>query len=156
VSLEVSPVAVTGTWWRHLPAGGDPAQRGARPASGRWQRGDTLAALYLASDADTCWAAWCRGLAEDGVEPLDALTRDLWRFAVALDGVAALDNDERLERGGLSGPTPSRAERPRYVEVGRALRTAAGGSGPRLAHSRIGRPHPDPSTLRKDRNVALH
>ena len=128
MSLDVSPVAVTGTWWRHLPAGGDPAHRGTRPASGRWQRGDTVAALYLASDAATCWAEWYRRLAEDGVEPLDALPRDLWRFAVALDNVAALDSDERLKRVGLSGPAPSRGEWPAYQAVGERL-WAAGFAG---------------------------
>jgi two-component system, NtrC family, sensor kinase len=49
-----------------------------------------------------------RRLAEDGLAPLDALPRDLWRLAVALDGVAALDADERLAHVGLRAPTPSR------------------------------------------------
>jgi hypothetical protein len=56
VTLDVKPVAVTGIWSRHVPAGGDHAHRSDRPASGRWQRGDVVAAGYLASDADTCWA----------------------------------------------------------------------------------------------------
>jgi hypothetical protein len=67
VTLDVTPVAVTGTWWRHLPADGDPAYRSDRPASGRWQRGETVAALYLGGDPDTCWAEWYRRLAEDGL-----------------------------------------------------------------------------------------
>jgi hypothetical protein len=37
--------------------------------------------------------------------------RDLWRFPVALDGVAALDS-ERLARVGLHAPSPSRADWP--------------------------------------------
>src|SRR5262245_33922349 len=109
MDLDIAPVAVTGTWWRHLPAGGDPAYRPPRPAGGRWQRGEAVAALYLAGDRDTCWAEWYRRLAEDAVEPLDALPRDLWRFAVALEHVAALDTPARLARAGLPAPAPERA-----------------------------------------------
>jgi RES domain-containing protein len=119
--LDISPVAVTGTWWRHLPAGGDPAYRSQTPASGRWQRGIAVAALYLAGDPDTCWAEWYRRLSEDAIEPLDALPRDLWRYAVALDRVAALDTVQRLARVGLSAPTPWRAEWPAFQAVGEAL-----------------------------------
>jgi RES domain-containing protein len=121
VTLDVTPVAVTGTWFRHMPAGGDPAYRGDRPASGRWQRGETVAALYLASDPDTCWAEWYRRLAEDGLAPLDAMPRDLWRYAVALDGVAALETEERLARVGLAPPTPSRTDWRAYQAVGERL-----------------------------------
>lgn len=121
MALDVSPVAVTGTWWRHAPAAGDPSHRSERPASGRWQRGDEVAALYVASDTDTCWAEWYRRLAEDGLGPQDALPRDLWRFSVALDGVAALDTDERLARVGLDPPSPSRTDWPAYQAVGERL-----------------------------------
>lgn len=76
--------------------------------------------MYLASDADTCWAEWYRRLAEDAIAPLDALPRDLWRFAVALDGVAALDSDVRLARG-LHAPSPSRADWLAYQAVGERL-----------------------------------
>jgi hypothetical protein len=48
LSLDISPVSVTGTWWRHVPAGGDPAYRSERAASGRWQRAAVVAAVYLA------------------------------------------------------------------------------------------------------------
>ena len=58
MTTDVIAVAVTGTWWRHLPAGDDPAHRSERPADGRWQRGNTVAALYLAGDADTCRSEW--------------------------------------------------------------------------------------------------
>jgi hypothetical protein len=121
MTADVIAVAVTGTWWRHLPAGGDPAHRIDRPADGRWQRGATVAAVYLAGDADTCWAEWFRRLAEDAVAPLDALPRDLWRFAVTLDGVAALDSDERLARVGLRPPVPSRSDWRAYQAVGERL-----------------------------------
>src|SRR5687768_16542646 len=57
----------------------------------------------------------------DGLAPLDALPRDLWRFAVALDGIAALDSDERLARVGLRAPSPSRADWPAYQVVGERL-----------------------------------
>lgn len=121
MALDIKPVAVTGTWWRHLPADGDPAYRGAIAASGRWQRGETVAALYLAGDRETCWAEWYRRLAEDAVAPLDALPRDLWAFAVSLDLVAALDTDERPARVGLAPPHPSRADWPGYQAVGEAI-----------------------------------
>jgi hypothetical protein len=121
VTLDITAVAVSGTWWRHLPAGGDPAYRSDIPASGRWQRGQTVAALYLAGDPETCWAEWYRRLAEDGLAPLDALPRDLWRYAVALDGVAALDTEERLARAGLTVPAPSRTDWPAYQAVGERL-----------------------------------
>src|SRR5581483_3861591 len=121
MKLDVTPVAVTGTWWRHAPAGGDPAYRSDPPASGRWQRGSTVAAIYLAGDAETSWAEWYRRLAEDGIEPLDALPRDLWRYAVTLDAVAALDTPERLARVGLASPSPSRSDWPAYQEVGERL-----------------------------------
>ncbi|HKE18508.1 MAG TPA: RES family NAD+ phosphorylase, partial [Kofleriaceae bacterium] len=121
MSLDITPVTVTGTWWRHLPAGGDPAYRSEPPASGRWQRGDTVAALYLAGDEDTCWAEWYRRLADDAITPLQALPRDLWRYAVALDGVAALDTDERLAAVGLRAPRPSRADWSAYQAVGERL-----------------------------------
>jgi hypothetical protein len=89
VIRDIAAVAVTGSRWRHVPAGGDPAHYSEHPASGRWQRGDTIGTLYLASDPDTCWAEWYRRLAEDAVAPLDALPRDLWRYGVALERVAA-------------------------------------------------------------------
>ncbi len=118
MALDVAPVAVTGSWWRHLPAGGDPGYRGPVPASGRWQRGEIVAALYLAGDRETVWAEWYRRLAEDAIAPLDALSRDLWAFSVALDRVAALDTPERLARVGLPEPTPSRSEWPAFQAVG--------------------------------------
>lgn len=60
-------VSISGVWWRHLPHGGDPL-RLAEPASdGRWQRGKTVGALYLAEDAETAWAEWYRTLAESGL-----------------------------------------------------------------------------------------
>jgi RES domain-containing protein len=82
---------------------------------------ETVAALYLASDPDTCWAEWYRRLAEDGLAPLDAMPRDLWRYAVALDGVAALETEERLARVGLAPPTPSRTDWRAYQAVGERL-----------------------------------
>jgi RES domain-containing protein len=121
MTADVIAVAVTGTWWRHVPAGGDPAHRTDPPADGRRQRGATVPAIYLASDADTCWAEWYRRLAEDAVAPLDALPRDLWRFAVMLDDVAALDSDERLAAVGLRPGVPSRADWPAYQAVGERL-----------------------------------
>jgi hypothetical protein len=61
VMFDVTPIAVTGTCLRHFArGGGDPAYRGERPASGRRQRGETVAALYLAGDPDTCWAECSR------------------------------------------------------------------------------------------------
>ncbi|HWK27626.1 MAG TPA: RES family NAD+ phosphorylase [Solirubrobacter sp.] len=121
MTLDVVPVAVTGVWWRHVPSGGDPAFRRDPPASGRWQRGDVVAALYLAGDPETCWAEWYRRLAEDGVEPLDALPRDLWRYEVMLERVAVLDSVESLRRVGLAAPSPTRTEWPAFQAVGAQL-----------------------------------
>ena len=121
MTRDIVAVAVTGTWWRHLPAGGDPAYLSAHPASGRWQRGGTVGALYLAGDAETCWAEWYHRLAEDAIAPLDALPRDLWRYTVALERVAAFDSDDRLARAGLAPPTPARADWPAYQSLGERL-----------------------------------
>jgi hypothetical protein len=124
MALDLTPVAVTGTWWRHLPAGGDPAYRAAVPASGRWQRGEIVAALYLAGDPETVWAEWYRRLAEDAIAPLDALPRDLWRFAVTLGRVAALDTPDRLAASGCR-------HRRRRAASGPPFRPSASTSGAR-------------------------
>ncbi len=119
--LDVDRVAVSGVWLRHVPAGGDPLSLPAGPPSGRWQRGDVVAALYLAEDEPTAWAEWYRALAEQSTPPLRGLPRDLWRYAVDLDDVADLTRPEALRRVGLQPPRPTRRDWPAFQPVGEAL-----------------------------------
>jgi RES domain-containing protein len=126
--LDIDAVPVAGTWVRHLPAGGDPRYRTSVPASGRWQRGSTVAAVYLADEPQTAWAEWYRALAESETRPLARMPRDLWRYAVALDRVADLSTGARLARVGLPEPAPSRAQWPAFQTVGEQL-WSAGYSG---------------------------
>jgi RES domain-containing protein len=119
--LDVDLVPVAGTWVRHLPAGGDPAYRSGVPASGRWQRGTVVSAIYLADEPQTAWAEWYRALAESETRPLSRLPRDLWRYAVALDLVADLTTSARLARVGLPEPAPTRAQWPSFQALGERL-----------------------------------
>jgi hypothetical protein len=126
--LDVDRVPVTGTWLRHLPAGGDPLYRPAEPGDFRWQRGAVVEGLYLAADEETVWAEWYRWLAEARRSPRTALPRDLWRFGVRLDAVADLTSVEALARAGLPAPTPTRDQWAAYQDVGERL-FAAGYQG---------------------------
>lgn len=64
MAVTVERVSVAGSWWRQTPHGSDPLWLASPPSSGRWQRGETVAAIYLADDEDTAWAEWYRALAE--------------------------------------------------------------------------------------------
>jgi RES domain-containing protein len=103
--LDVDAVPVAGTWVRHLPASGDPSYRPLVAASGRWQRGGTVAAVYLADEPATAWAEWYRALAESATRPLAQMPRDLWRLA----------------RAGLPEPEPSRMQWPAFQAIGEQL-----------------------------------
>lgn len=120
---DVDPVTVTGTWWRHVPAGADPLWQAPHPAGGRWQRGDVVAAVYLADEPDTAWAEWYRALAEVALPPDESLPRDLWACRVDLT-VADLSTPARLRRVGLEPPQPWRVEWPRYQRLGELLNEA--------------------------------
>jgi RES domain-containing protein len=95
---------------------------------GRWQRGEQLAALYVAQDPDTVWAEWYRALAGLGEPPGRRLPRDLWRFSVNLHRVADLSRSASLAALGLPDPKPDRAQWPAFQDAGARL-AAAGFEG---------------------------
>jgi RES domain-containing protein len=112
---------MSGTWWRHVPAGADPRHEPADPANSRWQRGSVVGALYLADSEETAWAEWYRYLAEAGASPRVALPRDLWRWEISLSRVADLTTEDRLARVRLSRPRPTRLDWPAFQDVGERL-----------------------------------
>lgn len=119
--LDVDPTTVDGAWFRHVPAGMDPAVRPYPPGDNRWQRGDVVDALYLADSASCAWAEWYRHLAEAAVPPNFALPRDLWRYDVQPLVVADLSSPAQLARVGLSPPRPGRRGWPGFQAVGEQL-----------------------------------
>jgi RES domain-containing protein len=121
---DPAAVAIRGNWWRHAPLGADPWHRPSVPASNRWQRGEIVAALYLADTPETAWAEWYRHLAERAVPPMQTLPRALWRWAVELERVADLRTPAALEVLGLSAPRPGRADWPPFQRAGEALHAA--------------------------------
>jgi RES domain-containing protein len=106
-SHTVAAGTARGVWWRHTRAHHGPLGQPDPPVSGRWQRGDVVAAVYLADSPDTAWAEWYRYLAEWSMPPLDDLPRALWRLAVDLDRVADLSTTAALDAVGLAAPRPS-------------------------------------------------
>jgi RES domain-containing protein len=115
---------IRGNWWRHTPAGADPWQRPTVAASNRWQRGDVVPAIYLADSPQTAWAEWYRHLAERALPPMQALPRELWRWAVESDRVADLRPAGVLMAHGLGAPRPGREDWPRFQRAGEALHHA--------------------------------
>lgn len=113
-----------GTYFRHVPAGGEPLFRPEHPSDGRWQRGALVEGFYLAGDEQTAWAEWYRALAELGVPPMRQMPRDLWRFDVRVDGVADLSSDEKLAAVGLEPPVPARDQWVTFQGVGEAVSEA--------------------------------
>jgi len=90
------------------------------PPDSRWQRGETVDALYLADDEETAWAEWYRHLAELGVPPNQQMPRRIWQWDVDVR-VADLSTPGRLERVGLRVPTPGRHTWPALQVVGQGL-----------------------------------
>jgi RES domain-containing protein len=80
-----------------------------------------VGALYFADSEDTAWAEWYRALAEFAIPPARQMPRDLWRWEVAVDGVADFSDDERLERVGLGRPQPALSTWPAFQTVGQRL-----------------------------------
>lgn len=119
--LDVDATQVNGTWWRHVPAGGDVLYKPEHPADGRWQRGAVVEAWYFADEPATVWAEWYRATAALGVPPGALLPRDLWRWNLALARVADLSDAQRLARLGLPLPKPSRKQWSVFEEVGERL-----------------------------------
>lgn len=120
-------LTVTGSWWRQLPHGGDPLHRSHPPASGRWQRGEVIAAVYMADARETAWAEWYRALAELALPPGQALPRDLWRLRVAAAGIADLSSSAKLARLELAMPRPLRASWLPFQAAGERLHGAGYG-----------------------------
>jgi RES domain-containing protein len=123
VALDVDAVALRQRrWWRHGVQGADPVARRRPPPDGRWQRGATVEALYLASDEATVWAEWYRHLAEAGIPPNQQMPRALWTWTVDPGvEVADLTSAEQLTRVGLEAPRPGRSTWPPYQDVGETL-----------------------------------
>ncbi len=118
---DIASVAIAGEWWRQLGAGLDPTAGLDPPRDARWQRGETVDAIYLADSPDTAWAEWYRWLAESGLSPQTGLPRDLWRVKVEIENVIDLRTTEPLEAVGLSAPRPDRREWPAFQTVGGQL-----------------------------------
>jgi RES domain-containing protein len=118
--LPVRPRTVEGTWIRHVPHGADLLGRADPPSDGRWQRGETVPALYLADTEQTATAEWYRSLAEWGLSPQDHVPYDHHRWRLELD-VADLSDIDRLHSVALDQPLPSRRTWPAYQQVGEQL-----------------------------------
>ena len=121
MSLTVDAIAVDGDWIRHAPPASDLLGRSAIPGDGRWQRGETVAALYLADSAETATAEWYRLLAEHGFYPEDYRPFDYHRWRLALN-LADLSDTSRLRA--VVSTAPGQADEP-----GRNFRTSANGFG---------------------------
>jgi len=121
VAPAAKRVQVAGSWWRHCPHGADPLWLGSPPSSGRWQRGEALAAVYLADEQETVWAEWYRALAEIALPPTHAMPRDLWRWRIAVAGIADLSSAAKLARLDLSAPQPLRRTWTPFQAAGEAL-----------------------------------
>jgi RES domain-containing protein len=119
--VDVDAIAIERTWWRQTPHGGDPLFRGDPPSDGRWQRGETVGALYFADTEQTAWAEWYRALAEFAIPPDRQMPRDLWRWTVAVEGVADLSDGDRLAAVGLAQPRPTRDVWADFQGVGERL-----------------------------------
>lgn len=119
--MDVESAALSGTWWRHIPAGGDVHYVPPHAADNRWQRGHVIDALYFADSEHTVWAEWYRYLAEAGLPPKQGLPRDLWAWEISLADVADLSDDDRLGRVGLPSMQPTRLQWPTFQPVGEQL-----------------------------------
>lgn len=119
--LDVDPTAVSGTWFRHIPAGGAVDWQAPHRPDARCQRGDVVDALYFAESTDAMWAEFYRHLAESGLPPEQAMPRDVWNWELALPEVADLSSEARLNRVGLPLPEPGRRTWPPFQAVGEQL-----------------------------------
>jgi hypothetical protein len=119
--LDVDATSVSGTWFRHIPAGADVLYEAHEPADNRWQRGSVVEGLYFADSEDTAWAEWYRRLAESALPPHQALPLDLWRWEISLPNVADLSDDGRLARVDLPALQPTRHQWPVFQPIGEQL-----------------------------------
>jgi RES domain-containing protein len=118
--LPVRPRSVEGTWIRHVPHGASLLGRADQPSDGRWQRGETVPALYLADTVETATAEWYRSLAEWGLSPQDHIPYDQHRWRLKLT-IADLSDPQRLQNVALDPPRPGRHMWPAYQNVGERL-----------------------------------
>lgn len=121
MSTKVERVSVAGSWWRQVSHGSDPLWLAAPPSSGRWQRGDVVAAIYLADEEPTAWAEWYRALAEIAMPPTHGMPRDLWRWTIAASDIADLSTPAKLARLDLPVPSPLRRTWPSFQAAGEEL-----------------------------------
>lgn len=135
--MDVDAVAVTGTWWRQTPYGGDPLYKADPPSDGRWQKGDVVGGMYFADSEQTAWAEWYRALAEFAIPPDRQMPRDLWRWELQAERVADLSTLDRLAAVGLPAPRPGQRGWMPFQEVGEQLWRAgyAGVQAPSAARS---------------------
>ena len=54
--MDLDSTSLSGTWFRHITAGGDVYYQSPEPADNRWQRGAVVEALYFADSEETAWA----------------------------------------------------------------------------------------------------
>jgi RES domain-containing protein len=108
VAISVERVSIAGLWWRQTPHGSDPLWLASPPSNGRWQRGETVAAIYLADEQATAWAEWYRALAEIALPPTHGMPRDIWRWTIAIDDIADLSTPHKLASIDLALPRPGR------------------------------------------------
>lgn len=119
-----SPVArgsVSGSWWRQIPHGSDPLWLASPPSSGRWQRGERVAAIYFADEESTAWAEWYWLLAETALPPTHGMPRDIWRWTIAVGDIAVLSTPAKLAEVDLPVPVPSRRNWAPFQAVGEQL-----------------------------------
>ena len=121
MAARIQRVPVAGSWWRQTPHGADPLWLASPPSSGRWQDGETLAAIYLADEEATAWAEWYRVLAEIALPPMHAMPRDLWRWTIAVNQIADLSTPAKLARLDLPPLKPSRRTWQQFQAAGAEL-----------------------------------
>lgn len=117
MSLSVERIAVVGEWIRHAPHRSAPLGFTNPPASGRWQRGGVVRALYLADDTRTAVAEWYRWLAENSLPPHLRTPHDHHRWRVSVE-VADLSTADRLAALGLTAPSPRASTWSAFQEIG--------------------------------------
>ena len=108
---NIPAVSTTGVWYRHVRAGAPPMP-GHPAADGRWQRGEQLAGLYLAEDAETVWAARARRARREGVLFFSSarpagLCVCVFGTGEAFAGVQPFEGPERIR----AAPVPPRGMR---------------------------------------------
>lgn len=121
MALDVERVSVAGLWWRQVAHGADPLLLPAPPSSGRWQRGASVAAIYVADEEETAWAEWYRVLAEIALPPTHGMPRDLWRWTIAVSEIADLSTPAKLAKLDLPSPQPIRRSWTPFQAVGEQL-----------------------------------